>query len=94
MLWYKTQLVAHMAKHNYWEQMAQIYSYLRVHWRCSRAAEKANDKLMDFSTSVTDKTDKHGINKHHVNSRKGPKKSNEKWDKIRSSREEENESIK
>jgi hypothetical protein len=48
---------------------------------------------MDFSTSVTDKTDKHGINKHQVNSRKRTKKSNEMWDKIRSNREEANESI-
>jgi hypothetical protein len=48
---------------------------------------------MDFSTSVTNKTDKHGISKHHVNRRKRPKKSNEIWDKIRSNREEENESI-
>ena len=93
MLWYKTQLVAHMAKHNYWEQMAQIYSYLRVHWRCSRPAE-VNDKLVEFSTSVTDKTDKRGISKHHVNSRKRTKKSNEIWDKIRSNGKEENKSIK
>jgi hypothetical protein len=83
-----------MAKHNYWEQMAQIYSYLRVYWKCSRPAEKANDKLMDFSTSVTDKVDKHGFSKHHVRSRKRTKKSNEIGGKIRSSREQENESIK
>jgi hypothetical protein len=64
MLWYKTQLVVHMAKHNYWEQMAQIYSYvyLRVHWKCSRPAEKAKDKLMEFSTSVTDKTNMELVN--------------------------------
>lgn len=76
-----------MEKHNYWEQLAQIYSYLRVHYRCSRPAEKANDKPMDCSTSVPGKTDKHGISKHHVNSRKRTKKNDEIRDKT-SNREE------